>query len=124
MRITLPWPPSVNHYWAPAKQGGMRIGPRGKAYRAAVVAALADQGHWLIVFAGQRGPLYAARLRVLVLAYPPDRIRRDIDNLGKAALDALESAGIYQDDSQIDDLHIIRRQVDPPGRLEITIEAA
>ena len=40
-------------------------------------------------------------LAVEVEAFPPDRRRRDIDNIQKALLDALEHGGAYADDSQI-----------------------
>jgi crossover junction endodeoxyribonuclease RusA len=54
-------------------------------------------------------------------AFPPDRRRRDLDNLPKAVLDSLAHAGVYEDDSQID-LLIIRR-CDPikGGKLKIRI---
>jgi crossover junction endodeoxyribonuclease RusA len=42
-------------------------------------------------------------------AFPPDRRRRDLDNIQKALLDSLEHAGVYADDNQID-LLIARRQ--------------
>lgn len=52
------------------------------------------------------------RLKVVVLLSPPDRRRRDIDNLAKALLDALEAGGLFHDDCQIDDLRIIRDKED------------
>ena len=45
---------------------------------------------------------YIARLAVKVEVYPPDRRRRDIDNVQKPILDALEKGQAYEDDSQID----------------------
>ncbi len=45
-----------------------------------------------------------------ILVYPPDRRARDLDNLGKALLDALTKAGVYGDDSQIDHLTFARRK--------------
>lgn len=43
----------------------------------------------------------AGHLSVVICAFPPDRRRRDLDNLLKATLDALARAGVYEDDSQI-----------------------
>ena len=40
-----------------------------------------------------------------------DRRRRDIDNIAKALLDALQHGGVYIDDSQIVDLRI--KKADP-----------
>jgi len=50
-------------------------------------------------------------------AFPPDRRRRDLDNLQKSTLDALEHAGLYEDDSQIDLLIARRCEVAPGGKL-------
>lgn len=64
----------------------------------------------------------AARLRVVVEAYVPDNRRRDLDNVFKASLDALQSAGVYDDDGQIDDLRIIRKHRHENGALVVCIE--
>ena len=50
------------------------------------------------------------RLSVLINAYPPDRRKRDLDNILKSLLDALQHARVYPDDSQIDRLTIIRNE--------------
>ena len=57
-----------------------------------------------------------------VTLHPPDHRRRDLDNSMKGLLDALEHAGVYADDSQIDELKIVRGDVMPGGAcvLEIT----
>ena len=36
-----------------------------------------------------------------ITIHPPDKRRRDIDNVQKALLDALQHGGAYGDDSQI-----------------------
>lgn len=61
------------------------------------------------------------RLAVEVEAYPPDRRRRDLDNIGKALLDSLEAASVFEDDGQIDDLRIVRCDVAKPGRVVVRI---
>lgn len=61
------------------------------------------------------------RLAVHVALYPPDRRKRDIDNVLKSLLDACEHAGCYENDSQIDELHIIRRDVIKDGACTIVI---
>ncbi|MEY4713325.1 MAG: hypothetical protein RIS88_2775 [Pseudomonadota bacterium] len=48
----------------------------------------------------------------------PDRRRRDLDNTLKATQDAMTHAGIWDDDSQIDDLRIVRKR-DAAGRLQL-----
>jgi Holliday junction resolvase RusA-like endonuclease len=88
--VELPYPPSVNHYWR-------RVGPRtlisreGRHFRQRVLAILAARP-----VATLAGPL-AVEMQV----YPPDRRRRDLDNLTKAVLDSLQHGGVYGDDSQV-----------------------
>ena len=62
------------------------------------------------------------RLRVEIEVYPPDRRKRDIDNVCKATLDALAKAGVYQDDSQIDVLLITRMGIVSGGCLEVKVQ--
>lgn len=47
-------------------------------------------------------------LMVEIIVYPPDRRKRDIDNIKKALFDALQYAGLYEDDYKICDDHTIR----------------
>jgi crossover junction endodeoxyribonuclease RusA len=112
--ITLPFPPSVNRIWR-AVNGRVLLSRDGRAYRDKVALqwALARlQGYG-------RSPL-----KVEIDAWLPDSRRRDIDNLQKAALDALQHAGAYADDSQIIDLRIRRAGIDRlQPRLIVRLEA-
>lgn len=112
MTLTLPFPPTVNSYW---RRVGNRtvLSRRAREYRAAAVAACAEQS---------APRLGTARVRVTVVAYPPDRRRRDLDNLHKGVLDALAFARVIDDDSQIDELIITRAYPEPKGRVIVTIE--
>jgi len=114
--LKLPWPPSVNTYWRSPSTGKLAgrtlISERGRAYRKQVADAVlragcpkADQG----------------RLEVAIIAEPPDRRRRDLDNLPKAILDALTHAGVIEDDSLIDDLRIVRGEVYPGGLVHVAV---
>ncbi len=111
LELDLPYPPSVNHYWR-------HVGPRilisrqGRAYRTTVGAILALR---------RVRPL-DGRLAVEIDVYPPDRRRRDLDNLNKSLLDALAHGGAYEDDSQIDRLLLIRRHVVAGGKIHLLIE--
>ncbi len=110
----LPFPPSVNHYWRMVStRHGCRvlISREGRAYRETVVSALAAAGA-----RAQDG-----RLDVSIIASPPDRRRRDLDNLLKCTLDSLAHGGAYHDDSQIDRLEIWRGVVTPRGRVTVRI---
>ena len=63
----------------------------------------------------------AGRLTVWVEAWPPDRRVRDLDNQGKALLDAIQYAGIVQNDGLIDDLRFVRMPVVKNGMLRVFI---
>lgn len=115
IRMTLPWPPSVNRIWRQHK-GRVLLSKDGRQYRADVLAA------WLPLRVQGFG---RAPLRVSIEAWMPDARRRDIDNLNKAALDAMQAARVFEDDSQVVDLRIRRAGMDRANpRLEITLEAA
>ena len=94
--ITLPWPPSVNHYWRNFR-GRMVIGADGRSYRRAVAEQVLIQG-----FARH----YTGKIKVEIEALRPDNRRRDLDNLLKALLDGCTHAGVWEDDSNIVDLRI------------------
>ncbi len=99
LQIELPWPPSINHYWRHTKNGHY-ISNEGKAYRETVCYSCVKH----------RGILSDdTRLSVGIEAFPPDKRKRDLDNVLKSLLDALQHAGIYKDDSQIDSLSISRK---------------
>ena len=113
IELELPFPPSVNHYYR-------RVGPRtlisreGRRFRERVCAQLAGLGVRRL-----SGPL-----RIEIEVYPPDRRRRDIDNVQKALLDALQHGGLYEDDSQIVKLDIERRGCIAQGRTIVRVQEA
>lgn len=109
----LPWPPSVNHYWRTVmikRAPRVLISKEGRNYRKEVQ-----------VIAGASNPI-TGRLSVCIAASPPDRRKRDLDNLPKAILDALTHAGVWEDDSQIDQITIVRQGVIKGGLIRIAIE--
>jgi len=124
VRFTIPYPPTANKIWRTV-DGHVVLSAEGQAYRRRVKAALIDQAESLGFVAGVTKPAtFDAKLDVTIGAYTPDARRRDVDNLLKPTLDALQYAGAYRDDYQIDRLEIVRRGIDrPAGRLEISIEA-
>jgi len=117
LNLTLPWPPSVNRMWRTPHTGPLAgrtmLSREGRDYRQAVVSLVRSV----------RVPRHSlsGRLKVVIVAFPPDRRRRDIDNLQKAALDSIVHAGLIRDDADIDDLHISRGDVVANGCLAITI---
>ena len=111
--IRLPYPPSVNNYWRHSR-GRHYISTAGKQYRENVMAAVLSEF-------GVTDPLLS-RLGVLIELTMPDRRRRDVDNVCKAILDAMQYAGIYCDDYQIDDLHVRRVGVSSPGADDVIVQ--
>ena len=106
--LKLPWPPSINDYYGTNFSTGAKyIKKKGRDFRAAVVEILKP-------YMEDRKSL-SQRLQVWVEAYPPDRRRRDLDNLKKALLDALTHAGVYEDDCLIDDLRTVRGEKSDSG---------
>jgi crossover junction endodeoxyribonuclease RusA len=87
LEVKLPWPPSVNHYWR-ARGNRRFISPIAKAWL--------DEAVLLLRAARVR---FDGPVKVSMLLSPPDRRRRDGDNLEKAVMDALVKAGVIKDDS-------------------------
>lgn len=110
--LTLPYPPTVNTYW---RRAGHRtiISDRGRAYTRAVSDSL--------FVAGVRDGFGSADLAAMITVYPPDKRRRDIDNVLKAVFDSLQKAGLYDDDSQIAKMSVERGHVVKGGSVEIVL---
>lgn len=114
LQFSLPWPPTVNHYWRSLViKGRVRvvISQDGKEYAHNVLAMLSGR------FVTPPGPLAAH-----FACYPPDNRKRDLDNLCKSMLDALTKAGVWGDDYQVARLCLSRETVvKPAGRVDVTI---
>jgi len=125
--LHLPWPPSVNSYWRSPNKGPLAgrtlISEKGRAYRndvkSAVFALLVDPQ--TLAVAPSWHALKQVRLSVALYAHPPDKRRRDLDNLPKAVLDALTHAGVWADDEQIDMLSIQRCEVRKDGVIKVVV---
>lgn len=116
--FTIPFPPSVNTYWRHPSTGKLAgrtlISEAGRRYRDAIMAQAVAE-NW---------PEFdeEARLKVEIEAWMPDRRRRDLDNVLKAALDSMTYTGLWPDDSHIDELRITRVPT-IGGMLKIKVEA-
>ena len=108
VKLVLPHPPSVNHYWRHFR-GHTVISRDGRAYRDSVWAILRQH----------RIRRLDGRLAVGTLWSPPDKRRRDIDNIGKALFDALAFGGLYADDEQIDRTATARVEPCNGGKVEL-----
>lgn len=113
--ITLPFPPSVNHYWRHVVMGKRvttLISAPGRKYSAAV------QGEVLLQKAARRINSHVA---MTVLLHAPDRRRRDVDNYAKSLLDSLVKSGVLEDDSVVRDLRLVWGDVLSGGKAVVMI---
>lgn len=123
LKMQLPWPPSVNHYWRHPTKGKLAgrhlISAEGRQYRKSIADTVLLQAPPV-----RRPGWYGssvARLEMVLQVYPPDRRKRDLDNLLKAIKDSLGHAGVYGDDSQIDRLVVMRMAPERPSGMVIMV---
>lgn len=115
--IDLPFPPSVNHYWRSIivnKSVRVLISKKGRQYRSEVRARVLE-----LLRSYPRA--IEGRIALTIEAFPPDRRQRDLDNMIKAIQDSLTHAGVWLDDSQIDALKVVRKEVVAGGCVLVTI---
>lgn len=111
MKFRLPFPPSINTYWRHFR-GRPIISAKGREYGKTVAYSIGQQ---------RQNETLTGRLAVTIHMTMPNKIRRDIDNFQKVALDALTHAGVWGDDSQIDDLRCVREAIKKPGWIDVEI---
>ncbi|HHX3461811.1 TPA: RusA family crossover junction endodeoxyribonuclease [Legionella pneumophila] len=110
LRFQLPYPPSINHYYKRTPKG-LALSKKGIQYRHDAFYLLHKH----------RNHCKDKRLAVTINLFPPDKRRRDIDNILKCLLDSMQHAGVYDDDNQIDMLTIIRRHIVKDGSVAVWI---
>lgn len=112
----LPWPTSVNSSY---RTTGSRVhlSRKSRAFRG-VCAGCLRQG-----MGEQKVDQFTGDVSVLLGFHPPDKRKRDMDNLFKIVFDALEFAGVIEDDSQIKHLQATLSRPDPDkqGHFWITV---
>jgi crossover junction endodeoxyribonuclease RusA len=109
--ITLPLPPSVNSYWLRSPRG-MFISKQGVEFRRQVAEIVAERS--VMKFG-------TARLFMAVRICMRSKKKADLDNRLKALCDALEHAGVFDNDEQIDELHILRGPITKGGQCYVMI---
>lgn len=112
--LVLPYPPSVNHYY-PTARGRRILSQAGREYRKLVAEAVSEQ--WQ---ADVEKPLLG-RLEMWMHLRPPSTQASDIDNRIKALWDALQHAGVYRNDNQVDALHLFRDRMTSGGSVVVEI---
>ena len=103
--VFLPYPPSVNNYYVKTRRG-VRISEKGRKFRDETAEAINQQ---------IPGASVDDSCLVEVVLWPPDLRKRDIDNCMKSLLDALTKAGVWEDDSLVNQLFIYRGAVIKPS---------
>ena len=110
----IPFPPSVNRLWGFSADGKKRyLLPRQRDYREFVAFAVP-----------KRNTKPDDEYFIDIEFSPPDRRKRDIDNLIKPVLDALEAAGAIHDDSQVSTLRVrrvTRYRPSPSGHCRVRV---
>lgn len=108
--LILPFPPSANRYWR-VFQGRVIKSVEAREYQKRVR---------LIALKHQQA-FKKERLRIEIECHPPDKRARDLDNQLKILIDALEYAEVFENDSQIDELFIKRREPVNNGLMKVKI---
>jgi crossover junction endodeoxyribonuclease RusA len=107
--LTLPWPPSTNHSH---HYGGKRkfLSKPTQKFREEVQNIVCDAKVKI-----------EGRLAMFVALYPPDKRRRDICNYEKQTTDALQAAGVFIDDEQLDFVWLVRRDIVKGGKCVVVL---
>lgn len=118
IEFSAPYPPSLNTYYR-TYQGRIILSVKARAY-------LKDFGYTLYGASGcklkSKEMPFTCDLEVVINVFPPDKRRRDLDNLLKCLLDTMQKCDIYKDDSQISKLKIIRNEIIKNGKVDILIK--
>ena len=111
--LELPFPPSVNTYYRRGAHATY-MSKAGREYKQTVAEYVSCNDF----------PKFGSkRLSVSMVVWPRDKRVFDIDNRIKSVLDSLQDAGLFDDDSQIDELCIYRgSHIVPGGSIKVMIE--
>lgn len=114
LTLNLPFPPSSNTMYRNFR-GRMVLSPQGRSYKQAVADIVADSKSRI-----------EGRLSLFIAIASPTKRKFDLDNRIKPIQDALQDAGVFDDDEQIDSIQVIRHQPMKGGlcRVIITKEVA
>ena len=108
-------------YGNPVSKARARVGSQG-AWTPSEVTAAEDRIRWQFLQECKGVEVdHRARYRVMLAFVACDRIRRDVDNLAKLVLDAL-NGHVWKDDWQIDELSVRRVFVTDKALAKTVIE--
>lgn len=119
--MILPLPPSVNHYWGYAVKR-VKGRPIVHCYLTSKAQAYRDEVRLILhLCRNPATPPLKGRLKAVITLHQKTRHKTDVDNFNKGLLDALTHAGVYQDDSQIDELVIKRGEIIKGGQVDVEL---
>lgn len=108
--LKLPYPPSTNKLWRYFR-GRVVLSKEAQMY-------IKDVGY---LVARVQPYKKSSRLQAEMIVHAKDNRKRDLDNCFKIVLDSLEKAGIFENDSQFDELTISRGENYPSDSCIIVI---
>lgn len=126
--LSLPWPPSVNHY---KKVGRIVKTKTGKLYQQRKNTCHTDKFYFdtYILHKKSMPPEWlkfadsaTISFQVSVYLYPPNSSRYDIDNNLKVLFDGLVRAKVIKDDSQIARLYVEKCSIIEHGKVIVRIQ--
>ncbi len=109
LTYTLPFPPSVNTYYRRGAHATY-MSKGGRVFKQQVADIVS-----------QAGGRIDGRLSVFLSLSCPTKRAYDIDGRIKATLDALQDAGVFADDEQVDQLMVVRHPVSKGGYCRVVI---
>jgi len=111
--IEIPYPPTANTYYRMSR-GRMYLTAKGEKFKT-------DCVHLMMSKRFPRAMIGDVHVEIHV--FPPDYRKRDIDNIIKPVLDAMQDYGVFEStDEQISSLRVQRRAICTPyGRAELTV---
>ena len=109
--LQLPLPPSVNAYWRNF-HGRTILSKAARDYKQTVKD---------YVLMNKTPDFGDAKLQAIITIFPRDKRSIDLDNRLKGLFDALQNAGVFDDDSQFDKIEIVRGVIKTGGGCTIIL---
>ena len=97
LKLILPFPPSVNRLWRISQNNGM--------YRSEKYTQWRKHALWAILGQAKKQKIPGEYV-LEIHAVKPDKRRRDLGNLEKSISDILQAAGVIEDDSLCQEIHL------------------